>query len=59
VVTGRSVRRASGNELFGSKVSIFESPREALTDKVILINDEIDFKRRELGFPLYGEREGG
>jgi ABC-type glycerol-3-phosphate transport system substrate-binding protein len=51
VVTGRSV--------IGAKVDVFEFPREALTDKVILINDEIDFKRREFGLPLYSDREGG
>jgi ABC-type glycerol-3-phosphate transport system substrate-binding protein len=51
VVTGRSV--------LGADVDVFESPREALTDKVILINDEIDFKRRELGLHLYGERREG
>ncbi|MCL2003017.1 MAG: extracellular solute-binding protein [Oscillospiraceae bacterium] len=50
VVTGRSVR--------GATADVFESPREALTDKVILINDEIDFKRKELGLPLYSGREG-
>jgi hypothetical protein len=49
VVTGRSV--------IGAQADIFESPREALTDKVILINDEINFKRRELGLPLYSDRE--
>jgi ABC-type glycerol-3-phosphate transport system substrate-binding protein len=59
VVVGRSVRRSSRNQLFGTRVDVFESPREALTDKVILINDEIDFKRRELGLPLYRDREGG
>jgi ABC-type glycerol-3-phosphate transport system substrate-binding protein len=31
------------------------SPREELTDKVILINDEIRHKRMEFGLPLYGE----
>ncbi|MDR0325209.1 MAG: extracellular solute-binding protein [Oscillospiraceae bacterium] len=50
VVTGRSA--------IGASVDVFEFPREALTDKVILINDEIDFKRREFGLPLYGDREG-
>jgi ABC-type glycerol-3-phosphate transport system substrate-binding protein len=50
VVTGRSV--------IGASADVFESPREALTDKVILINDEINFKRRELGLPLYGETGG-
>lgn len=31
------------------------SPREELTDKVILINDEIRYKRSIFGFPLYEE----
>jgi ABC-type glycerol-3-phosphate transport system substrate-binding protein len=31
------------------------SPREELTDKVILINDEINYKRMIFGLPLYGE----
>lgn len=57
VVTGRSVRRAGPGQLIGSLVDIFEAPREALTDRVLLINDEITFKRRELGLPVYGERE--
>ncbi len=47
VVTGRSV--------IGSAETVFEFPREALTDKVILINDEINFKRAEFGLPLYEE----
>ncbi|MCL1806617.1 MAG: extracellular solute-binding protein [Oscillospiraceae bacterium] len=51
VVTGRSA--------IGAKEDVFEFPREALTDKVILINDEIDFKRKEFGMPLYSDREGG
>jgi ABC-type glycerol-3-phosphate transport system substrate-binding protein len=37
----------------GQRVEI--SPREELTDKVILINDEIRHKRIEFGLPLYGE----
>jgi ABC-type glycerol-3-phosphate transport system substrate-binding protein len=31
------------------------TPREELTDKVILINDEINYKRYIFGLPLYGE----
>jgi ABC-type glycerol-3-phosphate transport system substrate-binding protein len=31
------------------------TPREELTDKVILINDEIRYKRSVFGLPLYGE----
>jgi ABC-type glycerol-3-phosphate transport system substrate-binding protein len=31
------------------------TPREELTDKVILINDEINYKRYVFGLPLYGE----
>lgn len=51
VVTGRSV--------IGAQEDVFEFPREALTDKVILINDEINFKRKEFGMTLYEDREGG
>ncbi|MDR0293994.1 MAG: extracellular solute-binding protein [Oscillospiraceae bacterium] len=43
----------------GASADVFEFPREALTDKVILINEEIDFKRREFGLPLYGGTERG
>lgn len=31
------------------------TPREELTDKVIYINDEINYKRKEFGLPLYEE----
>ncbi|MDR1691910.1 MAG: extracellular solute-binding protein [Oscillospiraceae bacterium] len=51
VVTGISV--------IGAAEDVFEFPREALTDKVILINDEIDFKRTEFGLPLFEGETGG
>jgi len=34
---------------------IERSPREELTDKIILINDEIRYMRTQFGLPLYGE----
>jgi ABC-type glycerol-3-phosphate transport system substrate-binding protein len=37
----------------GARIEV--SPREELTDKVILINDEIRYKRTIFGLPLYGE----
>ncbi|MDR2532247.1 MAG: extracellular solute-binding protein [Oscillospiraceae bacterium] len=38
-----------------ARARIERSPREELTDKVILINDEIRYKRSIFGLPLYGE----
>ena len=32
------------------------SPREELMDKVLLINSEIDYKRKEFGLSLYEEK---
>ncbi|MDR1669851.1 MAG: extracellular solute-binding protein [Oscillospiraceae bacterium] len=49
----------TGSSVIGSAETVFEFPREALTDKVILINDEIDFKREEFGLTLYEDGIGG
>ncbi|GHV32539.1 ABC transporter substrate-binding protein [Clostridia bacterium] len=45
-VTTLESERALGEE------NAISTPREALTDKVILINDEIRYKRTEFGLPL-------
>jgi ABC-type glycerol-3-phosphate transport system substrate-binding protein len=50
-------RFLSGGTNFGGK--ILEEPEEALMDKIILINDEIRYKRLEFGLSAAENRMGG
>jgi len=47
--------RNVNNAFYTTVVSKTMQPREALTEYVRYINEEINYKRKEFGMPLYGE----